>query len=725
MQVKTNNEGAMIMRSIRLRYLLGCAALFFATAGFALDPYYNVTLSGSTAIVKNAGGTQVYSSTDHQAAIQWAINNLPSGRTTKAKVKMTGTFTVDDTILLKSYLVFELSGTIKLANGVNKDLVHTATIEAGETDIEMIGGTYDANRNNQSKSTGGYYCILLKHARNSIFRDFTAQNCGQDGFILDTRCRNNTCINLLGRTTGLPETGISNGNGMGDRGDGNTWTDCVTDDTYSDGFVFKCRNSVWRRCLAKNGDTGAGFGLFCDDLICSNKVYDCEVRNFKGRAFSLRKPSDTSKGDDPIRNNYFEVYIHDTGVASSSDDQVGFRLWCSRNAINGKELIRDNQVHLLVRNTYDQGFYIKESHVSGTTGTIVCYSNHPDAIIEGHDNNLTFLVPDINKDTITKKGVNNTVNIRTISRSDTNTSWAARKYYQLIDGGTPPPPPPQASCHIDVPTGNVTVSPGASLLVKVSASDSDGIERVKLFNGATELMSDSSAPYELTLTNLTASFTLTAKVKDVLGNYTDSDNSRTITVSGGTATTVTFYSVGVHDGYVDESSETSNVGGTNTSTLTTGTALRVGDTGARKQRKSIVSFDTSTLPDAAVVTAATLRLKRGGGIGTPTSLGSLTVDIKNASAGFGTSLNLENADFAAAATASAVATLSYPATTNAWSTGNLNSSGLSAINKTGHTQLRVRFATDDDNDTADDYLGFYSGENASSTNRPILEVTYQ
>jgi hypothetical protein len=356
-------------------------------------------------------------------------------------------------------------------------------------------------------------------------------------------------------------------------------------------------------------------------------------------------------------------------------------------------------------------------------------------------------------------------------------------------GGTP-----TASCHIDEPAGNVTVSPGASLLVKVSASDSDGVERVKLFSGTTELISDSSAPYELTLTNLTASFTLTAKVKDLLGNYTDSDNSRTITVSGGTTTTVpwvtnmtvaaagtsitnaglvvgsvsqehhatvpagrifsqtpgggttvnrgtavnlaeslgpssgttvTFYSVGVHDGYVDESSETSNVGGTNNATLTTGTALRVGDTGARKQRKSIVSFDTSTLPDAAVVTAATLKLKRGGGLGDSSGFGNLTVDIKNVSVGFGTSLNLENMDFEYAASKSDVGTLNYPAATNAWAIAALNTNGTARIAKTNHTQFRIRFVTDDDNDSVDDYLGFYSGENATVADRPILEVTYQ
>jgi hypothetical protein len=47
------------------------------------------------------------------------------------------------------------------------------------------------------------------------------------------------------------------------------------------------------------------------------------------------------------------------------------------------------------------------------------------------------------------------------------------------------------------------------------------------------------------------------------------------------------------------------------------------------------------------------------------------------------------------------------------------------VNKTGYTQLRIRFTTDDDNDSADDYLGFYSGENPTAANRPILEVTYQ
>jgi hypothetical protein len=82
-------------------------------------------------------------------------------------------------------------------------------------------------------------------------------------------------------------------------------------------------------------------------------------------------------------------------------------------------------------------------------------------------------------------------------------------------------------------------------------------------------------------------------------------------------------------------------------------------------------------------------------------------------------------DFEYAASKSDVGTLNYPAATNAWAIAALNTNGTARIAKTNHTQFRIRFVTDDDNDSADDYLGFYSGENATAADRPILEVTYQ
>lgn len=84
----------------------------------------------------------------------------------------------------------------------------------------------------------------------------------------------------------------------------------------------------------------------------------------------------------------------------------------------------------------------------------------------------------------------------------------------------------------------------------------------------------------------------------------------------------------------------------------------------------------------------------------------------------------ETQDFQASATASSVATLPYPTNDGSWSEVSLDAAGLAAINKIGSTQMRLGFATDDDNDGTADYLGFYSGDNSTVANRPKLVIVY-
>nr|HRC84600.1 DNRLRE domain-containing protein [Thermoanaerobaculia bacterium] len=190
------------------------------------------------------------------------------------------------------------------------------------------------------------------------------------------------------------------------------------------------------------------------------------------------------------------------------------------------------------------------------------------------------------------------------------------------------------------------------------------------------------------------------------------------------ATTVTFTSNAAQDGRVVESSETSNVGGTVTATSSNTSALRVGDTNADAQYKSFVSFDTSSIPDGASIQSVTLRLRRGTSSGTNpfTTHGSLVADVSSAFSG---NVALEAADFQAAATATAVCTLSNAASNGTWSECTFNAAGLAAINKTGTTQVRVAFTLDDNDDLGNDYIGYYSGDNATAGNRPQLVVTYQ
>ncbi len=188
--------------------------------------------------------------------------------------------------------------------------------------------------------------------------------------------------------------------------------------------------------------------------------------------------------------------------------------------------------------------------------------------------------------------------------------------------------------------------------------------------------------------------------------------------------TETFTSVSTHDGYVVESGENTNVGGSADSNDTNANAIRVGDTNQDRQQKGVVSFDTSSIPDGATIQSATVRLRRGSLTGTnPFSThGSCLADIVTGA--FGGSTTLAAGDFQAAATANGVATMTNPTVNGALSEGALNAAGLAAINKTGTTQFRVYFTLDDNDDTGNDYLGFYSGDNGTATNRPVLEVTY-
>jgi hypothetical protein len=191
------------------------------------------------------------------------------------------------------------------------------------------------------------------------------------------------------------------------------------------------------------------------------------------------------------------------------------------------------------------------------------------------------------------------------------------------------------------------------------------------------------------------------------------------------AAAVTFTSIAAQDGWVLESSESSNAGGSLDDNATNTSALRVGDDNKDKQYKAIVSFDTAAIPDGATIVSATLRLRRGTVSGTNpfTTHGSCWADVQTG--GFSGSAALQTGDFQAAATVAQAASLSNAAANGDWSEGSLNAAGLAAISKTGTTQLRIYFNLDDNDDTGNDYIGYYSGDNTTAANRPQLVVTYQ
>ena len=168
-----------------------------------------------------------------------------------------------------------------------------------------------------------------------------------------------------------------------------------------------------------------------------------------------------------------------------------------------------------------------------------------------------------------------------------------------------------------------------------------------------------------------------------------------------------------------EQDEDSGKGGTFDATATTG---RLGDDAADRQYRSILHFDTATLPDDAVITGVTLRIKRRSITGTNpfTTHGLLTVDAKTGA--FHDNPVLERSTSRPSAAGAMWAGSSRPR--RGLVPGAAAGRSYPLINLTGTTQFRLRFATDDNDDQGADYLSFYTG-NASPwpTGRELI-VTY-
>lgn len=189
--------------------------------------------------------------------------------------------------------------------------------------------------------------------------------------------------------------------------------------------------------------------------------------------------------------------------------------------------------------------------------------------------------------------------------------------------------------------------------------------------------------------------------------------------------TAMFTSDGAQDGWVLESKETSNKGGTNNANSST---LRVGDNGQDSQYRSILQFSTSTLPDNAVITQILLTIQLESVVGkNPFSTHrNMWVDIRQGAFGsFGPFQigALQNTDFQAPAS---LYTASW-VTDNAVGGWYWTSFGMPAfpyINLKGVTQFRLGFQLDDDDDRLEDYVSFFSGNFGTLSARPQLTIKY-
>lgn len=287
-------------------------------------------------------------------------------------------------------------------------------------------------------------------------------------------------------------------------------------------------------------------------------------------------------------------------------------------------------------------------------------------------------------------------------------------YYQALffgltgggGGGTGDTTPP--TVNLTAPANGATVS--GTVTLTASASDAVGVTRVEFYVDGALIGSDTTSPYSLDWNSASVANgtrALSARAFDAAGNSaTDADTSVTVSNSGDTTpVTVSFSSIAAEDGYLKANADGS------APALGTLTNLALGRGTDGKYNRSFLSFDTSSLPDGATVARAYLTVSYSSGSGDPwasPSGNTLVIDVKT---GTFNAASTETTDWAAAANASAVATIAR-LTAGTSSSADFSSAGLSAINKTGKTQLRLRFTQ---NQTATAYLFIRDGASATLT----------
>ncbi len=297
----------------------------------------------------------------------------------------------------------------------------------------------------------------------------------------------------------------------------------------------------------------------------------------------------------------------------------------------------------------------------------------------------------------------------TVTDTGSNTSRARAWVDSLTIG------PPSDSADTTAPTVNVTAPANAATVsgtvdVTASASDAVGVKKVEFYVDGALADTDTAAPFVFTWNTAgvaNGSHSLMAKAYDAANNIgTDNDTSVTVSNASGGTTTVSFNSIAADDGYVK-----ANADGTLPEVGTYSTPA-VGRGADAKYNRAFFSFDTSSLPDTATISRAWVKVTLSSASGDPWAEpvgNTLIIDLKNGV--FGTTAATETADFTAAATSSAVGEL-IKFTSGAQSSTDFNAAGLSAINKAGKTQARLRFAQ---NQSSTRYLFLTEGTGATLT----------
>lgn len=309
---------------------------------------------------------------------------------------------------------------------------------------------------------------------------------------------------------------------------------------------------------------------------------------------------------------------------------------------------------------------------------------------------------------------NQTVTLRFEASANSNVcieAWAKARIDDIRVGNASESADTTApAINLSAPANGATLSGNVDLVA--SASDAVGVVKVEFHANGSLVGVDLSAPYSYTWNTLdvaNGNYALMAKAFDAAGNAgSDADTSVTVQNGGGggAPVIVSFASEAANDGYIKANADGSSPA---LGTLESSMGLALGRGSDAKYNRAILSFDTSSIPDSATVTGATLIVKYRSASGDPWSSpagNTLAIDLKNGCLG---ACTLEIGDYAAAASASDVGSI-VRFTAGTQSSSAFNAAGLTAISKTQRTQARLRFSQ---SQAATYYVWIGSGVDAS------------
>ena len=179
-----------------------------------------------------------------------------------------------------------------------------------------------------------------------------------------------------------------------------------------------------------------------------------------------------------------------------------------------------------------------------------------------------------------------------------------------------------------------------------------------------------------------------------------------------------FTSEGVYDGTLTECPDAA---GTGCAVEAASTVLVVGDDASDRQYRGLLSFNTSLLPDEALITSIKIkiRLESKAGINPFSKRRQLKVEVCSA---FGSSVKLQPVDFQMGEHCLDAGTFTEKLE-GKWFAADLDPVAFASINKEGTTQFRLRYDLSKSHNGKPDYTQFYSGD-AEAQNRPVLVLRY-